>query len=980
MKQLLLFTLSATLYVASLTGQGKPKLWTNLDIGNNATTSIGSIYGFGSNVIATARQNDPDAGDGPYFLIDPVTGNRTNLVEPNESITENLYGTRDQGLENLEFVETNGELYAFRNEPPTAVYRYEDGRFNTFVQGTNLRYENLAVNNGTAYIVAADYDNGQFYLLSSDGTADGTRVLGSVPAVRSNLSSVKCQLETNETGLLFTVTANSNTEHLYGYQFATESLTAITFLGEDVALSSSEFSGSGQRTRRTLAYHDGHYYFWGFSSGGSQFLKINAATFVADTASIPQPAGSDFRFRQILFLNYGDELIAQVDGVFSSHQSPLVRLNDAGEWVPLPGSTEISGPVASPFVHDNVAYFTNETGDSNFELLAYDGDRLRSVASYEGNSLSYEIYPAGDWFFVAENSDYNLTYTALDLTAGTENPPSITTNWDRYSGLGAGTTTTVGESLIFFDDDGDGLRRWTPGENPAPTIIPTGLPIINDWEEPVVNLLGHDPVSEDVIVFVDEYDIIAISQGGETTNLDPDEAFNLDSGDKFISVSGRLFIRDFDAGTLEHVAGALREPIYSIPARNYTGPEPELSFIQQIAPDRYVAQVLGDLRNETGSNRAFVDVAADALTVTLLPGDEVNDFFFLSVGNDPAYFQSAQTSDAAGTYRHTVTDADGAVLFTFTDPAEFFLDGVDDSYFYLKSSTFIDQTELLVFNRLGTVGSLAATIAIPDDFEEVNDAAPLGGSLLLTLRRSDGRSRFYLAQPATETLEEITMVLADPFNDLTGGALPITGRSVFPGLGGGIGLELFASDGTIAGTTLLADINPGSARSDPDNFVGKDGFVFFSATGPSGNELYRVTPAGTVELLADIFPGVRSGSPRDLLFSGDDLFFMARNPADKYVEVYQLPLALMTSTETFATTPPLVFPNPVGQGTCTVRAPEGLSISHVEVYAADGRSVLARRVSDAPSVSLQLAGLPPGQYWLRTRYTDGRVSISGVVR
>ncbi|HXH91232.1 MAG TPA: hypothetical protein VNN25_06600, partial [Thermoanaerobaculia bacterium] len=52
--------------------------------------------------------------------------------------------------------------------------------------------------------------------------------------------------------------------------------------------------------------------------------------------------------------------------------------------------------------------------------------------------------------------------------------------------------------------------------------------------------------------------------------------------------------------------------------------------------------------------------------------------------------------------------------------------------------------------------------------------------------------------------------------------------------------ELWVSDGTIAGTHLLYDLNPGVAPSDPDQFMMAGGTLYFAATGANtGHELWE---------------------------------------------------------------------------------------------------------------------------------------------
>ena len=52
--------------------------------------------------------------------------------------------------------------------------------------------------------------------------------------------------------------------------------------------------------------------------------------------------------------------------------------------------------------------------------------------------------------------------------------------------------------------------------------------------------------------------------------------------------------------------------------------------------------------------------------------------------------------------------------------------------------------------------------------------------------------------------------------------------------------ELWSTDGTKPGTALAADINP-SGQSGPSDLTKVGNTLFFSASGPDGRELYKVT-------------------------------------------------------------------------------------------------------------------------------------------
>lgn len=105
-----------------------------------------------------------------------------------------------------------------------------------------------------------------------------------------------------------------------------------------------------------------------------------------------------------------------------------------------------------------------------------------------------------------------------------------------------------------------------------------------------------------------------------------------------------------------------------------------------------------------------------------------------------------------------------------------------------------------------------------------------------------------------------------------------------PRAGGPTGRLLpWASDGTDAGTELLADVDVGGdpdfALADGPPFVELDGRVFFAASDPAhGDELWSTdgTPEGTARLL-DIAPGLLGSHPRGLTAWNGKLWLRARD-------------------------------------------------------------------------------------------------------
>jgi ELWxxDGT repeat protein len=108
----------------------------------------------------------------------------------------------------------------------------------------------------------------------------------------------------------------------------------------------------------------------------------------------------------------------------------------------------------------------------------------------------------------------------------------------------------------------------------------------------------------------------------------------------------------------------------------------------------------------------------------------------------------------------------------------------------------------------------------------------------------------------------------------------VGGTAFFQAFRPDTGIELWASDGTEAGTRLVRDLNPGPADSSPYAFTDLGGTAFFVAsTAQGGSALWKSdgTEAGTeiVQAFADAW---QSSSPRDLTVAGGRLWFLA--PSD----------------------------------------------------------------------------------------------------
>ncbi len=94
------------------------------------------------------------------------------------------------------------------------------------------------------------------------------------------------------------------------------------------------------------------------------------------------------------------------------------------------------------------------------------------------------------------------------------------------------------------------------------------------------------------------------------------------------------------------------------------------------------------------------------------------------------------------------------------------------------------------------------------------------------------------------------------------------------------GAELWRSDGTFAGTQLVADLFPGPYPSLPRDLVRVGDVLFFTAESPQhGREIWRLDASGrSGPAVADLVPGAESSVPQELTAVGDFLYFSAWTP------------------------------------------------------------------------------------------------------
>jgi ELWxxDGT repeat protein len=248
-----------------------------------------------------------------------------------------------------------------------------------------------------------------------------------------------------------------------------------------------------------------------------------------------------------------------------------------------------------------------------------------------------------------------------------------------------------------------------------------------------------------------------------------------------------------------------------------------------------------------------------------------------------------------GAYPNNLVEFNGKLYFTANN-------GESGSELYVSDGT-TGGTELLLDLRTGEdiFGNVYGSY--PGNFLEFN------GKLYFSANNGENGGELYVTDGTAGGTELLVDIYPgeNNYGNINGSEpsnlVEFNDKLYFSASNEANGVELFVSDGTAEGTSLVADINLDkdssgfSYGSSPSDLVVFNDKLYFTANdGENGRELYVSdgTTVGT-QLVADIFPGLNnysfpnSSSPYNLTVVGDELFFSAEN-GEAGVELFKLTL------------------------------------------------------------------------------------------
>jgi len=319
-----------------------------------------------------------------------------------------------------------------------------------------------------------------------------------------------------------------------------------------------------------------------------------------------------------------------------------------------------------------------------------------------------------------------------------------------------------------------------------------------------------------------------------------------------------------------------------------------------------------------------------------------------------------------------------------SDPTLFYAVGDSIVYFVAESvgegkelyftKGTIEDTKLLKAIRPGTVGSLPKNFIAYDGivFFRANDGV-YGTELWVTDGTTEGTRLFMDIEPGAGSSGN---GYTDPHDD---DIYVFNGKMYFSAQKIPYGDELWASDGTVTGTSMVKEIHPGSPGSTVVYFVAYHDNLYFRASDNNfANQLWRTdgTDAGTMRMVCDSTSGYYPlNSTYEYIVFQDALWFRSTfaKTAGNELWKYSDGSAVGIKQITLKTNLVRVFPNPA-QKQITVELNSIPANKSFVIMDLQGRQVMTGSFA-GKSTTIDISRIPAGLYLLNSGNGNQKIQI-----
>lgn len=370
---------------------------------------------------------------------------------------------------------------------------------------------------------------------------------------------------------------------------------------------------------------------------------------------------------------------------------------------------------------------------------------------------------------------------------------------------------------------------------------------------------------------------------------------------------------------------------------------------------------------KTDGTLAGTQVAVDLPNTTSTPNILNGPVVF----RDSLYFSGTSNgSSAESLYRNAGTPVSTVLIKSNLSLHAMYGHAVYDQHLFFcgSSSSNGHGPELWV-----TDGSSSGTLELTDLRTDAGiGSSPgsftlLNGKLFFIANTSGTGVELYMIDSTAAGLPpaQVSAISFTPFVYQDNYLLPFNGKLYFTGQDFLNGTEVWVTDGTLGGTGILADLNPGTGNADPQGYIVYCNRIYFSAFNPNGQlqqALYVTdgTVAGT-QLIpgTSATPGGGEYTGSKIVYNGKLLFSGLYDPGVGN-ELYAYDAGCFTVIPAIPEPAIRVYPNPA-DNTLHLLADPAQSVN-VAIFDGFGRQVSFQLLPAGKEVIIDVSGWPNGWY------------------